>query len=59
MADGARYLLVSDGITRVVDDAGLLGVLADEPDPQRAVERLVALAEASDDNVTAIVVGRR
>jgi serine/threonine protein phosphatase PrpC len=60
LRDDACYLLVSDGITRVLDDQGMLDILQEEPDAVCAVERMVARAEAEgDDNATAIVVMRR
>jgi serine/threonine protein phosphatase PrpC len=60
LRDDVCYLLVSDGITRVLDDQGMLDILQEETDPVRAVERMVARAEAEgDDNATAIVVMRR
>jgi serine/threonine protein phosphatase PrpC len=55
---GDRLLLCSDGLSGQVDDAVISGVLAGEPDPGRAVDRLIDLANAAGgvDNVTAIVI---
>jgi protein phosphatase len=53
---GDRYLLCSDGLYGVVDVDTIKGVLATE-EPQRAVDRLVALANAAGgpDNVSCVV----
>jgi len=50
-------LLCSDGLTDMLCDERLTGILMAEADPQRACERLVAeaVAEGGRDNVTAIV----
>jgi protein phosphatase len=54
---GDVMLLCSDGLTEMLPDADIAAVLADEPDPQRACERLVALANdrGGKDNITVVV----
>jgi PPM family protein phosphatase len=54
---GDRYLLCSDGLSGVVDDAGIARVLREVPDPTAAVTALVdlALEAGAPDNVTAVV----
>jgi len=51
-------LLCSDGLTRVVTDPEIAGVLQAEPDPVRGAEELVALANerGGPDNITIVVV---
>jgi protein phosphatase len=51
-------LLCSDGLTRMVTEPEIAGTLQAEPDPAKAAERLVELAneQGGADNVTAIVV---
>jgi serine/threonine protein phosphatase PrpC len=51
-------LLCSDGLTRMVTEPEIAGTLQSEPDPTKAAERLVALAneQGRADNITAIVV---
>jgi serine/threonine protein phosphatase PrpC len=58
---GDRYLLCSDGLSPVVADAAVLGVLAAAADPDAAVRELVALAEGegAPDNVSVIVIDVR
>jgi protein phosphatase len=53
-----RILLCSDGLHSMVDDAVLEQVLAEEPDPQKAAERLVALANEAGglDNITVVIM---
>jgi PPM family protein phosphatase len=55
---GDVLLLCSDGLTRMVTEPEIAGALQSEPQPQRAAEKLVALANESGgvDNVTVIVV---
>ena len=54
---GDRWLLCSDGLTKGVTKAELAEVLAGEPDPQAAVDRMIVLANRTgDDNVTAVIV---
>jgi serine/threonine protein phosphatase PrpC len=54
---GDLFLLCSDGLTGMVDDAAIAAVLA-EADPEVAAEGLIeaALAAGGSDNVSAIVV---
>jgi serine/threonine protein phosphatase PrpC len=51
-------LLCSDGLTRMVTEPEIAGTLQAEPDPAKACERLVELAneQGGADNVTAVVV---
>lgn len=51
-------LLCSDGLTRMVIETEIAATLLAEPDPQRAADKLVALANENGgiDNVTVIVV---
>jgi serine/threonine protein phosphatase PrpC len=51
-------LLCSDGLTRMVTEPEIAGALQSEPDPQKAAEKLIRLANEGGgvDNVTAIVV---
>jgi serine/threonine protein phosphatase PrpC len=53
---GDRYLLSSDGLHGVVDIETVKEVLASE-EPQQAVDRLVALANAAGgpDNISCVV----
>lgn len=55
---GDRLLLCSDGLTTMLPDAAIARVLRDEPDPQTAVDRLVAEANAAGgiDNITIVLV---
>jgi protein phosphatase len=50
-------LLCTDGLTRMVTEPEIAGTLQAEPDPGKAAERLVALANENGgaDNVTVIV----
>jgi PPM family protein phosphatase len=54
-------LMCSDGLTRMVTEPEIAGTLQAEPDPQRAADKLVELANDSGgvDNVTVIVVSMR
>ena len=51
-------VLCSDGLTRMVTEPEIAGALQSEPDPQKAAEKLIRLANEGGgaDNVTAIVV---
>ncbi|QMU75019.1 MerR family transcriptional regulator [Streptacidiphilus sp. PB12-B1b] len=54
---GDRYLLCSDGLSAVVPDAEVAGVVAGAADPAQAVRELVALANRAGgpDNVSCVV----
>ena len=58
LADAGRILLCSDGVTDLVRDRDLAGLLAASPDPRDAAEGVVeaALAAGGIDNATAVVV---
>ena len=58
---GDRVVLCSDGLTDMVRDDDLGGVLRRERDPRRAAAQLVAdaLSAGGEDNVTVIVVDAR
>jgi protein phosphatase len=53
-----RFLICSDGLTSELDDSEIEVLLCNEPQPQAAADRLVAMAVAAGghDNVTAVVV---
>jgi serine/threonine protein phosphatase PrpC len=55
---GDRLLLCSDGLTNMVNDDGIAGVLSRQADPQRAAETLIDMANRAggDDNITVVVV---
>ena len=55
---GDRLLLCTDGVTGLVDDGRIAGILGSVAQPRAAAERLVAEANAAGghDNATAIVV---
>jgi PPM family protein phosphatase len=55
---GDRFLLCSDGLSSMVDDAVIQGIVVSSSDPQVAAQALVDAANAAggDDNVTTIVV---
>jgi len=57
-SSGMRFLLCSDGLFGMIDDAQIAQILDEEADPQAAAEKLCAAAvEAGGaDNVTAVVV---
>jgi len=57
-ADGARFLLCSDGIYRHMSDEEIARVLAEHKDPQRAADELKRIVHqrGADDNLTAVVV---
>ncbi|HJP65837.1 MAG TPA: Stp1/IreP family PP2C-type Ser/Thr phosphatase [Actinomycetota bacterium] len=56
--EGDRVLLCTDGLSHMVDDEVIEGILRDEEDPQAAADRLVdaAIDAGGDDNVTVIVL---
>jgi protein phosphatase len=58
LADVQRILLCSDGVTGMIDDGEIAGLLADHADPRDAAERVVAAAVSAGgiDNATAVVV---
>jgi serine/threonine protein phosphatase PrpC len=55
---GDVLLLCSDGLTRMVTEPEIAGTLQAEPDPTKAAERLVELAndQGGADNITVVVV---
>jgi protein phosphatase len=57
LADGDRLLLCTDGLTDMLDDAGIAAVLARETRSNEACQQLVerALANGGRDNVTVIL----
>jgi protein phosphatase len=57
LVPGDRLLLCSDGLTDMVPDETLATVLREEPNPARASERLVALAntQGGRDNITVVI----
>jgi protein phosphatase len=58
LLNGDAVVFCSDGLTRMVTDPEIASTLLTEPDPQKAAERLVALANENggEDNVTVIVM---
>lgn len=58
LAQGDRFLLVSDGVWGCLPDALIAEVLLDHPDPQAAAAALtsLALAQGGHDNATAVLV---
>jgi len=61
LEDGDRVLLCSDGLTDLVDDQTITGILRDAPRSSDACDRLVqrALDNGGRDNVTVIVAAYR
>ena len=59
LEDGDRILLCSDGLTEMVDDKTIAGLLADAPGSHQACDVLVqrALDNGGRDNITVIVAG--
>src|SRR5262249_13558091 len=59
LEDGDRVLLCSDGLTEMVDDTTIAGILAGASASQQACDALVqrALDNGGRDNVTVIVAG--
>ncbi len=57
VADGDRFLLCSDGLSKVLDDETILGLLTATPVEETA-EKLVdaTLGRNATDNVTAVVM---
>jgi len=55
---GERYLMCSDGLTNELDDPVIAAVLDSEPDPQRAADLLVRLAneQGGRDNISVVLV---
>jgi protein phosphatase len=55
---GDQFLLCSDGLTDMVDDASIAEVVSTEKTPPEKVERLIALAKSSGgkDNITIVLV---
>jgi protein phosphatase len=55
---GDRYLLCTDGLTKMIDDAGIAEILAAEPDAAHAVRALIDRANerGGRDNVTVLIV---
>jgi PPM family protein phosphatase len=58
LVTGDRILICSDGLTAMVRGGPIGEVLAGEPDPQRAAERLVQIAidNGGEDNITVVVL---
>lgn len=59
LEDGDRVLLCSDGLTEMVDDKAIAGLLADVPGSHKVCDMLVqrALDNGGRDNITVIVAG--
>jgi serine/threonine protein phosphatase PrpC len=58
LLSGDRLLLCSDGLSGVVDEQRIRNVLLRVPEPQRAAEKLVAMANegGGPDNITVVVL---
>jgi protein phosphatase len=58
LLDGDRFVLCSDGLSGVINESEMAGILKDEPNAQHAAQILVdkAVANRSRDNITCIVV---
>jgi PPM family protein phosphatase len=54
---GDRFLICSDGVTAVLDDAAIRDILAGDPEPEHVVARLIELANSGGgpDNITCVV----
>jgi protein phosphatase len=55
---GDYYVLCSDGLSGMVDDAEILEVVVSAPDLDAACRRLIAMANehGGEDNITAVIV---
>jgi serine/threonine protein phosphatase PrpC len=55
---GDRLLICSDGLTNMVSEPGIAGVLRNQSDAQRAADTLVDMANKAggDDNITVVVI---
>lgn len=60
MAVGDALLMCSDGLSGMVLDADIEGIVSANPDPQKACELLIAEANAhgGEDNITVLIVKR-
>jgi len=58
---GDRLLLCSDGLTNMLTDRAIAGILRRQPDPQLAADVLVDMANEAggDDNITVVVIDAR
>ncbi|MDQ3986804.1 MAG: Stp1/IreP family PP2C-type Ser/Thr phosphatase [Actinomycetota bacterium] len=58
LKDGDRIMLCSDGLSSMIDNDTIAGVLRSEEDPQSAADSLVDLANRAggEDNVTVVVI---
>ena len=58
LLEGDRFVLCSDGLSGVINESEMAGILKDEPNAQNAAQILVdkAVANRSRDNITCIVV---
>lgn len=57
LAPGKRYLVCTDGLTTMLDDIAIAGILTAEPDGDAAVTALVAAANVAggSDNITVVL----
>ena len=58
LVEGDRLLICSDGLNGMLDDATIAQILAADPDPNVAVQRLVDAANEAggEDNITVIIL---
>ena len=58
LTSAGRLLLCTDGVTGMIDDAAIEGILRETEDPRQAADKLVAAAVSAggEDNATAVVV---
>jgi PPM family protein phosphatase len=58
LLDGDRVLLCTDGLTGMLSEEQIRAILENEPDPQKAAERLVRAANRAGgvDNITVVVL---